>query len=79
MSVHIEVYTRPGCQPCEATKRWLRNHDKPFTELDATDYAAFLRLDLGHQTAPVVVIYRDGAHVTDWSGYRPENLREATA
>ena len=73
----ITLYTKPGCQPCKATKRRL---DKNHTEYVVADITADdgRHLDyikaLGHASAPVVTV-QDGDNLVDhWSGYRPTRI-----
>ena len=85
----VEVYTRPGCMQCAATKRWLNQHGVTYIEHDADAYADYLTHVLGCQALPVVevsVIPATDAtrnigreHITHWSQYRTdllENLLE---
>lgn len=74
----ITVYTKPNCQPCRATKRFLTENDIAFEEADATDPANVAAArSLGYQEAPVVVVAPDGVgSETSWSGFRPDLLRE---
>lgn len=65
----VEVYTKPSCQPCEATKRYLTRYGVAFTERAAADHLDALRA-LGFAEAPVVV-----AGDRSWSGSRPDALR----
>lgn len=68
----VTVYTRPSCQQCRATFRWLDKHEITYTEvdisqdLDAREYV----VSLDYLQAPVVVT-SDGEH---WSGFRPDQL-----
>lgn len=63
----VTVYTRPGCQPCTATKRKLAQMGIGFVEADMTpDQAEAFRAQ-GHAQAPVVI-----AGDESWSGYRPD-------
>ena len=32
----VTLYTSPGCPDCAAVRRWLEQHDVPFTERDVT-------------------------------------------
>jgi len=71
--IQFTVYTRPGCQPCTATKRKLKKHGFTFTELDTSineAAAQFLR-DAGYTEAPVVIA-SDGQ---EWTGFRPDLIQ----
>ena len=70
----INVYTRPGCGSCDATKIWLTRSGIDFLQVDvSTDDAAraFVERKLGYSSLPVVVT--PTAH---WSGFRINKLRE---
>ena len=71
----VLVYTGPGCVSCKATKRWLRNHDVAFDEIDVAEHpeAAERLREEGFTALPVVVIKpTDNVAV----GFRPEFLKE---
>jgi len=74
--VEVTVYTRPGCQPCRASKRKLDSLGVEYTEVDilqdpeSRDYI----LSLGHKAAPVVTVFTGSAGLHHWSGYKPERL-----
>lgn len=69
----IEVYSKPNCVQCSATKRLLQKLGLIFTEYDVTvDEEAYARVEsLGYKQLPVVVA--DGKH---WSGFQPDNINE---
>lgn len=71
----ITVYSKPACQQCTATKRWLTQHGLEFTEEDVTteENLAAVKL-LGYLEAPVVVVAGDGDSDKHWSGFRPDQL-----
>ena len=71
----VLVYTGPDCVACKATKRWLRNHDVDFDEIDVEEHPEARKqlLDEGFTSLPVVVIKpTDNVAV----GFRPEFLKE---
>ena len=82
----VEVYTRPGCMQCAATKRWLNQRGVAYIEHDADDYADYLTHVLGCQALPVVEVSLIPAtdatrnigreHVTHWSQYRTDLLQQ---
>ena len=71
----VEVYVKPQCPACDATMRWLNRYQIQKVVKSAEAYIDFLRLDLGHMSAPVVIIYQDGAAVAHWAGHRPTELQ----
>ena len=80
----VEVYSRPGCMQCAATKRWLNQHSVTYIEHDADAYADYLTHVLGCQALPVVEVSVIPAadatrnigreHITHWSQYRTDKL-----
>lgn len=77
----ITVYSKPNCQPCKATKRWLDKRDIPYTEVDITTSPKDLEAiqSLGFQEAPVVIV-STGDPEADimWSGLHVDNLTKYT-
>lgn len=69
----ITVYSTPACMQCAATERWLGS--TPFEKADAREpeAAAFIA-SLGHMSAPVVVVRKNGEVVESWSGFNPDNV-----
>lgn len=77
----ITVLSKPNCQPCIATKRWLTKRDIEFTPLDVTESAeAYAEVKaLGYDGVPVTVIRdTDGAVIDHWFGFIPDNLSKHT-
>ena len=82
----VEVYTRPGCMQCAATKRWLNQRGVKYVEHDADDYADYLTHVLGCKALPVVEVSLipamdatrniGGEHITHWSQYRTDLLQQ---
>ena len=82
----VEVYTRPGCMQCAATKRWLNQRGVTYIEHDADAYADYLTHVLGCKALPVVEVSLipamdatrniGGEHVTYWSQYRTDKLQQ---
>lgn len=70
----ITVYSKPSCQQCTATKRWLNDRGVDHTVVDISqDAAALGRIkELGYLQAPVVVT--PDSH---WSGFNPDRLNAA--
>jgi glutaredoxin-like protein NrdH len=77
----ITLYSKPNCQPCKATKRWLDKRDIPYNEVDISNSPADLEAiqSLGFQEAPVVIV-STGDPETDimWSGLHVDNLNKYT-
>ena len=78
----ITVYTKPGCQPCRATKRWLDKRGIEYSTVDVTTSPADLAAikELGYEGVPVTVV-SSGDPETDlhWHGFQPDNLRKYAA
>lgn len=71
----IDVYTKPSCQPCRATKRKLDQLGLDYNEHQAADHMDMLS-PLGHTSAPVVVVTDEGGDmVTHWAGFVPDKLK----
>lgn len=78
MTNEVTVYSKPSCQQCTATKRWLKQRDIPFTEADATvpGNAEAIKY-LGYMQAPVIVYAPDGpGSEVHWSGFNPTELEK---
>lgn len=77
----ITVYTKPDCQPCKATKRWLDKRGVQYETKDVThdpkDLAAVV--ELGYSGVPVVVV-NNGDNETElhWQGLVVANLEKYT-
>lgn len=72
----ITLYTRPGCQPCKATKRKLDALGATYRVIDVTEHpdAADYVRSLGYNGVPVVVAGED-----HWHGFSPDKLEWAVA
>ena len=72
----VTVYsTGPGCMQCKMTYRALDQAGIGYTVVDVTDNPAareYVMDELGHSTAPVVVVDQDLDH--HWSGFRREKI-----
>lgn len=78
----VTVYTKPKCQPCRATTRFLDDRGIDFVEKSTTDPAYLAEAKaLGYLGAPVVVFVPEpGESVKHWYGFNPielERLAEA--
>ena len=75
----VVVYSKPGCVQCNATYRWLDDHNIRYRIVDVTeDEQAFKMIDdMGYQQAPVVIIPFDfPVSVHHFSGFRPDLLEQ---
>lgn len=76
--VNITIYTAPGCGACIAAKRAMTKHEIPFTEVNTADdpaATAYVRDDLGYESAPVTALtYKDG-RVHSWGGFDLEQIK----
>ncbi|WP_082544000.1 glutaredoxin family protein [Sanguibacter sp. Leaf3] len=73
----VTVYSKSSCPQCTATYRWLDRRGIPYEVLDATDpeTLTYLRSE-GHSAAPVVEVFRGGAVVRSWAGFRVGELED---
>lgn len=78
--MRIDVYTKPACTQCAATRRRLLRAGVPYTEHALADHpdvvdAAQAR---GITSAPVVVVSgrADGDEDAWWGGFHPDRLDE---
>lgn len=73
----VELLSKPACVQCNMTKR---SFDKNGLEYSVTDLvqdanALALAKELGHMSAPVVLVKdADGTIVDHWSGFQPEKI-----
>jgi glutaredoxin-like protein NrdH len=67
----IQVYTKPACVQCDATKRHLDKAGLEYETIDITQNPDALDkiLNMGFQAAPVVITDNDS-----WSGFQPDKL-----
>jgi glutaredoxin-like protein NrdH len=72
----LEVYSKPSCVQCDATKRQLKKKNTGHALLDATVTAnREMGLALGVMTAPLVIVRRaDGSIADFWGGFNPPKL-----
>lgn len=69
----VVLFTKPGCQPCKATKRVLDAKGIVFEEFDISTNAEARDkvISMGFKSAPVVMTETDA-----WSGFNPGKLAE---
>lgn len=69
----VVLFTKPGCQPCKATKRVLDAKGISFEEFDISTNAEARDkvISMGFKSAPVVMTETDA-----WSGFNPGKLAE---
>lgn len=67
----VVLFSKPGCQPCKATKRKLDAKGVDYKEFDiSVDMEARDKvISLGFKQAPVVVTESDA-----WSGFNPGKI-----
>jgi glutaredoxin-like protein NrdH len=73
----IRVYSKPRCQPCIATYRWLDQRGIAYEVVDTSkDENIVLALkEQGYLESPVVLLEKDGVK-DEWSGFNPNKLLE---
>jgi glutaredoxin len=54
----VTLYTSPGCADCAAVRRWLEEHDVPYSERDVTQpgVADEAKRRYGVRSAPITVV-----------------------
>jgi glutaredoxin-like protein NrdH len=73
--VSVTVYSTPDCVQCRLTYLALEQAGVAYTVVDLAQDAEARRhvtRDLGHTTAPVVVV--DGDPAVHWSGFRRDRI-----
>jgi len=73
MAKQVTVYSKPDCMQCNFTKKWLKERNIPYTELNIKeDEEALLKVkEMGFQSVPVIVTEDDS-----WYGFQPDKLAE---
>ena len=73
MTKQVTVYSKPDCMQCNFTKKWLKERNIPYTELNIKeDEEALLKVkEMGFQSVPVIVTEDDS-----WYGFQPDKLAE---
>ena len=77
----VTVFTKPGCQQCNATYRALGKQGIEFNTVDVTvDLEAGERLrELGFQQLPVVETDHEDEALRIWTGFVPDNIKALAA
>lgn len=73
MAKQVTVYSKPDCMQCNFTKKWLKERNIPYKELNIKeDEEALLKVkEMGFQSVPVIVTEDDS-----WHGFQPDKLAE---
>lgn len=71
MANKVTVYSKPDCMQCNFTKKWLKERNVPYTELNVEeDEEALSKVrEMGYQAVPVIVTETDS-----WYGFQPDKL-----
>lgn len=71
MTKQVTVYSKPDCMQCNFTKKWLKERNVPYTELNVEeDEEALSKVrEMGYQAVPVIVTETDS-----WYGFQPDKL-----
>lgn len=65
----ITIYTKPNCQPCRMTKKYLTENHIDFTEINGLEHIDQLK-DEGFASFPVIKTETDS-----WAGFNPTKLK----
>lgn len=75
--MQVEVYSKPNCGQCTATKKWLSRDGVKYSELDMTEQILAYGKSIGAMSAPIVIVRNDEGVITDaWGGFKPSNLKD---
>lgn len=71
MTNKVTVYSKPDCMQCNFTKKWLKERNVSYTELNVEeDEEALSKVrEMGYQAVPVIVTETDS-----WYGFQPDKL-----
>lgn len=73
----VTVYVKPPgppCVQCDMTKKALDRQGTPYTTALLTGANLEAAKNLGHMSAPVVVVER-GDTTESWAGFRPDKIK----
>ncbi|WP_448667495.1 glutaredoxin-like protein NrdH [Aerococcus viridans] len=73
MTNKVTVYSKADCMQCNFTKKWLKERNIPYKELNVEedDNALSKIKEMGYQAVPVIVTEDDS-----WYGFQPDKLAE---
>lgn len=73
MTKKVTVYSKPDCMQCNFTKKWLKERNIPYTELNVEEDEEALSTikEMGYQAVPVIV-----TETENWYGFQPDKLAE---
>lgn len=74
--MQVTVYTKPGCQPCRATKRKLDDLNIDYDTVDLTEELALGFRDEGLSSAPVVEVDLGSGATWRWAGFAPSQIEK---
>lgn len=75
----VNVYTRPNCGACTASKKWLDRDGVRYTEAEITDEILTYARDEGITSAPIIIVFDDNDNIVDaWGGFVPHKLRDTS-
>ena len=71
MTKQVTVYSKPDCMQCNFTKKWLKERNIPYTELNVKEDEDALskKKEMGYQAVPVIV-----TETENWYGFQPDKL-----
>lgn len=71
MTKKVTVYSKTDCMQCNFTKKWLKERNILFTELNVEedDEALSKIKEMGYQAVPVIV-----TETENWYGFQPDKL-----
>ncbi|ATN92605.1 glutaredoxin [Mycobacterium phage YassJohnny] len=77
----VTIYTKPGCKPCEGTKKMLTKKGIEFEAVDVTEVPSATKVvtDLGYAGVPVVVVDCGDEASWTWHGFAPSQIEKLAA
>lgn len=75
----ITLFTQPGCQPCNATKRMLDRLGLEAKEVNVRETASAFdtikSLNPAYNGTPVILVEREDGSIKHWDGFRPDSIQ----
>lgn len=71
----VTIFTRPGCEPCKATKKKFTELGIEFNEVTLDEGSLSYVKALGYTSAPVIEVDCGEGATAHWSGYRPDHIQ----